>query len=225
MRNVKPVLLVLALVLIISVLCSCGTGNWAAYEEAEVLLTNGDYEQAVVKADEAIALTKNSQGDTKGEFWLVRAQANMALGNFDEAVSDYKSAIDRGNDFSDSYGLRSDPDPYAQAKWFRNFSLYYNSLGIALVKAGNYQEALIAFNTAINVAAYSLGATDITGSVVGALLGGQKEEVQAYAKTVGAFYYNSGLMEEKTGADDAGKAERETAEQLNYDQTLIVSLE
>lgn len=95
------------------------------------------------------------------------------MGKLDEAISDYQAAITRGTEYVSSSALNSNPEPGAKAEWFRTFSRYYNSLGIAYAKAGKYEDALAQFKNAVEVAGHSVNKVGLTDQLVGTVFGGE----------------------------------------------------
>ncbi len=62
---------------------------------------------------------------------------------------------------------------------------------------------------------------DAIDQLVGSVFGGEVDKRQAFAKVLGAYCYNAGLMEQKLGySSDAMRA----ASRLGYDEKLIVVL-
>ena len=216
------------LLLLSTVLCSCSNPEADLYLEAESYFNKGQFHKAIFKTTRALEVTDggkwNSWGSTyllRGSIWLLRARAYEAMGKLDEAIADYKAAIARGNEYTTSAVLSSDPKPGAKAEWFRTFSRYYNFLGIAYAKAGNYDEALASFKTAVAAAGGSVNRVATIDKLVGAVFGGEADKRQAFAEVVGSYCYNAGLMEEKLGRSSNAM---EVARQLGYDRTLIVEM-
>lgn len=144
------------------------------------------------------------------------------MGKLEEAIADYQIATTRGTKYLSSTCLTSDPSPGAKAEWFRTSSRFHNCLGIAYAKAGKYEDALVEFEKAIGAAGGSVKGVGVIDQVVGTILGEESEKRQEFAKVVGAYCYNVGIMEEKLGRSSSEAMER--ARQLDYDRTLIVEL-
>lgn len=219
----KNVILIIIMLASLSFL-SCSTPGLELYQQAESHFAKGEYDDVVNKTTQALDLTKG-EGDATGKYWLLRAQAYVATNRIDEAITDYQKAIKRGIEYSSSYALLSDPKPGAKAEWFRTFSRYFNHLGIAYAKAGKYEDALVQFRNAIEVAGESVGRVDLTDQLVGEVFGGEVGKRQEFTKTVGAYCYNAGMMEEKLGQISSAKDMKELAVQLDYDKSLVAVIE
>jgi tetratricopeptide (TPR) repeat protein len=159
--------------------------------------------------------------DNKGGWTHLRGQAYEALGRLQEAIADYRTAIARGRKYTTSATLSSNPRPGAKAEWFRELSSFHNSLGIVYAKAGKYEDALLEFREAIGVAGSSVNKVGLTDKLVAKVFAGETGKRKEFAKAVGAYCYNIGVMEEKLGRSSNAK---EIARQLEYDRTLVVVL-
>lgn len=138
-----------------------------------------------------------------------------------EALADYRTATTLGVKFLSSKGLTTNPSPGAKADWLRTLSGFHNSLGIVYAKTSRYEDALAEFRSAIGAAASSVNRVGLTDQVVATVFGGETGKRREFAKTVGAYYFNVSIMEEKLGRSSNAK---EIARQLDYDKTLVVEL-
>ena len=210
-------------------LCSCSNPEVDLYREAESHFKKGEYDQAIHKTTRALEVTNGGKWNTwgsvyllDGSIWLLRARSYVAMGKLDEAISDYKAAISRGNEYVSSTALSSNPKPGAKAEWYRTFSQYFNFLGIAYAKAEKFEDALAQFKLAVDVAGRSVNKVGLTDQLVGNVFGGETGKRKEFAKTVGAYCYNAGLIEEKLGRTSNAK---EIAKQLDYDKALVIKLD
>ena len=95
-------------------------------------------------------------------------------------------------------------------------------MGVAYAKTGRHQEAFEAFEKAIGASGGSVTRVGVTDQLVGTIFGGESGKRQAFAKVVGAYCYNVGLMKQKLGRSSSEAMER--ARHLGYDKTLVVEL-
>ena len=85
------------------------------FEQALILSTNGDYEEAIASYDQALKIKPDNL-----DAWVNRGIDLRQLGRLEEAIASYDEA------------LKIKPDEYD----------VWNNRGYALLKIGNYQEAI-----------------------------------------------------------------------------------
>lgn len=214
-----------------------GCSNQAQNEASQLVKSartdyqRGEYEKVIDKITRALNLTNGGEwtfsasNNFSGEWTYLRGKSYFALGANNKALGDFTTSVATGKEYINSHTYASNPFPGKNQEWERTFGEYFSSLAQTQTILGQCNAALDNYTAAINVGYRNLfpkGISKQIDSAIATVFADENAQRKNYARSIGAFSYNRGILNRALGNESEAKKDLIVAEKLKYDKTGII---